>query len=123
MSVIQLTEEKLASMTEGQLKSLVLMFPEHKDTVEAYKASRYQHIIDFSNQESFDLADGSVVSLAILEMIAYSSLGGRKADENSTEHGLVKSEAWDILHAVQTGKKLQGESYELTPDGFRSRVA
>ena len=123
MSVIELTEERLASMNDKQRKQLVLIFPEYAQKVEAYEASRFQDVIDFSNQKSFTLADGSVVSLEVLEMLVYSSLGGRKADNDNSAHGAVKSNAWDIIHAVRDGKARQGITYSLTPEGFRNRVA
>jgi hypothetical protein len=56
-------------------------------------------------------------------MIAYSSLGGKKDDNEQTPHGEAKRAAWDILFKVKEGKKAQGVEYHLTPDGFRARVA
>jgi hypothetical protein len=74
-----------------------------------------------TSQTSFTLSDGSVVSRAVLELIAYSSLGGRKGIKDTGPQGVAKSDAWDYLHALQEGYKLQGEKFGLTPDAMRTR--
>ena len=97
-----------------EYRSFVVEFQEAEaKAIEAKKA--------ITSQTSFTLSDGSVVSRAVLELIAYSSLGGRKGVSDTGPQGIAKSDAWDYLHAIQEGYKLQGEKFGLTPDAMRAR--
>ena len=122
-AVLEVTEAKLESMTAREREVLADMFPEFRPLVVSFEANKDKALIDFSNQTLFTLKNGAIVPLAVLEMVAYSSLGGNKEKNEQSEHGEAKREAWDILHKVQKGKKAQGQTYALTPDGFRNRVA
>jgi hypothetical protein len=118
---MDITIEMLEGVDEKTLRALESI-PATKELVLEFRGLKNKGIIEFSNQESF-LFQGSHVTLALLEMIAYSSLGGKKDDNEQSEHGELKRQAWDILHRVKAGKKAQGETYNLTPDGFRARLA
>lgn len=96
--------------------------PKHREALldfQKAKEAEAERKLALATQTEFTLSDGSVVSLTVLEMMAYSSLGGKQADKDQSAHGVVKSEAWEILKAVKAVKK----DYFLTPDGFRARVA
>lgn len=114
-------------------KKLVAKMPKFKELVLSFEKMGQQDDIDFSNQESFEIAGIGSLSLYGLALLAYSSL-----DKEETKSGVnkktgvaytvvgtpklyaLKSPAWDALRRIQAGKVAQGLEFPLDGTSLRA---
>ena len=95
--------------------------PITRPVIVSFTARDNEAAIEFSNRSNYELSDGSTVSLAVLELMAFSKIGGKSKSNNTSPAGVAKTEAWSILQRIQKGKHLQGEKFALLKDATEER--
>lgn len=110
MSTFELTYDVWNTLDVDD-KRVLEALPKYKAMVLEFKKQDAQEDIEFSKQAYFELPDGSVVSLAVLEMVLYSQLGGRETD--LTKYGVLKTAGWSLKDRIKAGFEASGTQYHF----------